>query len=1511
MTQVPVPFVKVAFKDQSTNAAYGGIRATLKDKRTSLRINLTQSPTDVDEFVDAEVKIGKKNLDINDDYNYEVFSISLGQNSIVKTRTSADDTVYPFEANKEYSIKLTVSVLKNNVKTYLNGYFTWEGAVAVESYSPFIFRDTDNSGPLDSFDDDDKNFCVLEHEKVEADSDVKMNCQIKKNPNHEEKRDPSYLSFSFDYNNAFSNNITVNVEKTTAVKHMPYSDNGLYTLPGADLRLVNGSAYTISVSAYYSEGNVFSKTVKNNLYVFKTPEITHVEAYGLGDYKTGAGAPPISTVANIHVKQGTINKLPSTDTVTFGFSQGGVEYYTATLKIDKGTPSTYGTNVVDTLMFAVEKAPVGQGDDVAGYINKNKDTWDNSNISPPEQNEDKSFSFDMVLTISYATLASDAFGPIAKSSVKRSDNYTSDITPIVSVYITDAWMAATNVDGDEVFQDVDLTDLVTKSGYDNAPLNGIVGWFKKNDFFNGTFDTTNGGLFSNLDVATTQFKYEISVNGGSWTTVNKIRQILGNGGDTTAQQNYIAVIASSAKTNADGKYANIPGPVGVRGSLQEPVYFMIPNDNNALFSENDTIKVRVSIHPAKGTTLPPATESNSRIIVNKIKQYIMSTDNSASEPTMTGSGTNAVLTIYTNADELADRNFAVATFSSSNLANTNRVMDNVSRWGGYPKDPNVIQDAVPSGTDLVLMRNLDSVYADGSPAMPPFSSFLSKGWYYDKSSAVGTKKHNWYLPVPAGLKVRDIKNFQLRCNLIDVDVDQGLGELPFYSFYTKQIQIPGAEYADATNWFRSVVTYSADNLPGGSFTGKYSLLANVDPNTSTSILPADAGYTPLNYSLAYNSRFPVKDKGTSSEQKLTLSGIQDEEIMYLVVSSNSVAAVHQEYFIENLYVQINDRVRNYQFLGDVVGVQGRFAIPLKNPSIRGVSNNVYYNVDYTIANPNNYSAISIKSSEYTIKIVDEPILENFKINSYDYKTINNDSESSFSFTCEFLDGAKTGIDGLHVHFKKNSNSDSMGVHLLAIPRAGTLSTDVHTVVIPADILAEWRNLEAADIYFVPYKTPKWKSTNDVPVLNWDEKFSIAINNVQVISMPVGINLVGGVYQSYSGTQLQWSNNLNEFVLLSDNATASYDLKFNDGGVSNNDIDSSAVLYYSYNIQNPNQWTTQQYNLELKTKVVTKNDSRSFYSEPVVVTFTYGNFDLSKSKAVARRGSNIDTLKVSFENTSFTEFFFGKIDELALVHAANLSSNPVDDGVKLLTCKDDLDNVHGAITSREYSTNTYDLSAMFDKSDELSLVPRAKVGINYREKRGAVNLYPRSESTYLGLESGARTRYVCAAKPSVSIVTRVNNEIRFCLDANGLEKEGFQSIIVSLIKEGDHTDEDAPEGSELVLSFESTNKRLRSYKVEENGVTSTTNSSDNLGINESHTLDSDVYFEEESIVNANGNSNNGNNANQFILATNTLDENDVSKLSIPATSSWASGEVTILVVVSTRIGTDIDYDTVVG
>jgi hypothetical protein len=293
-----------------------------------------------------------------------------------------------------------------------------------------------------------------------------------------------------------------------------------------------------------------------------------------------------------------------------------------------------------------------------------------------------------------------------------------------------------------------------------------------------------------------------------------------------------------------------------------------------------------------------------------------------------------------------------------------------------------------------------------------------------------------------------------------------------------------------------------------------------------------------------------------------------------------------------------------------------------------------------------------------------------------------------------------------------------------------------------------------------------------------------------------------------------------------------------------------------------------------------------------------------------------SLQTSGADTSSSESFNFRLLETGMFTGHNsfgqlnlrfnvVSADPESAAVNELTCS----STDAAIQAVGTTIHTYDLSTDYVKSDTLQLLARMEAGVDYTEKRGDDDAEDQdSEPTYLSLVPTARVAYACASKPSVEVVgTRGTYEnrkvINLKINANGLEREGVQSVILSLLKEGDHTVDGASEGSEIVLSFESSNARLRSYLVEENGATNTvTGSSDNLGPLEHHELlENDVDgFSGTALI----------NTNTFLLVMGTLDDNDESKLHLPVGSEWDDGDVTVLAVVSTRIGTDIDYDTVV-
>ena len=200
-------------------------------------------------------------------------------------------------------------------------------------------------------------------------------------------------------------------------------------------------------------------------------------------------------------------------------------------------------------------------------------------------------------------------------------------------------------------------------------------------------------------------------------------------------------------------------------------------------------------------------------------------------------------------------------------------------------------------------QNHPNVYADGSPPLVPVDALKSEqGWYYKKSDAVGNKKHNWYVEVPANMKFGEVKTMQLLCKIANLSPLQTVSELPFFGFYTK----PKGDGKDRSSWYRSRVTFTNDYGSGG-FGGKYSFSFKIDPTRE--YVPS-GDYAPVEFAQAPSSLLSL---GSSQ-----LSDIANEDILSIHVSSGSTAAITQEYFIHSLHMQLPTYTTSYVFNGNDV-----------------------------------------------------------------------------------------------------------------------------------------------------------------------------------------------------------------------------------------------------------------------------------------------------------------------------------------------------------------------------------------------------------------------------------------------------------------------------------------------------------------------------------------------------------------------------------------------------------------
>jgi hypothetical protein len=208
------------------------------------------------------------------------------------------------------------------------------------------------------------------------------------------------------------------------------------------------------------------------------------------------------------------------------------------------------------------------------------------------------------------------------------------------------------------------------------------------------------------------------------------------------------------------------------------------------------------------------------------------------------------------------------------------------------------------------VRNIASVYADGSPALVPDAALLTEqGWYYKKSAAAGNKKHNWYMPMPEGLKVKHLKSISLYAKMQTTDPLQRDNELPFFGVYTARL----GDGKDRASWYRSRITWSGDNN-NGNYQGKKVMRVKLDA-TREHINNGD--YSPLEYTLAYNTLF--------STDASSLADVGEEAVALLHISSSSSALAHQEYFVHSLKLQLEAHTHSYILDGANVDLEKRVA----------------------------------------------------------------------------------------------------------------------------------------------------------------------------------------------------------------------------------------------------------------------------------------------------------------------------------------------------------------------------------------------------------------------------------------------------------------------------------------------------------------------------------------------------------------------------------------------------------
>jgi len=544
-----------------------------------------------------------------------------------------------------------------------------------------------------------------------------------------------------------------------------------------------------------------------------------------------------------------------------------------------------------------------------------------------------------------------------------------------------------------------------------------------------------------------------------------------------------------------------------------------------------------------------------------------------------------------------------------------------------------------------------------------------------------------------------------------------------------------------------------------------------------------------------------------------------------------------------------------------------------------------YNVQYSIKNPNNNNAVvkGLVSATSTISTLNEPQLTDFTVSNFSSNSANNNGgEGNIMFDLTIQPYALDRIDGVHVCFTSDSNSN------IPLTKIGTftvnqvarkivlLSNNSNTLDSAFGSNLIWNHHTGATITFVAFRDKRVDSAvdeTDNPFATWTAP---AISNIPGIAKPSvsgPITLTGGVTNSSNNTVLNWVNDTS--------VAYSYTLTMAKGNATPVSVQYTTNANTASAILAIDTDSTSAYTLTLRK--VFQGES----SPADTITFNSVKVETSGMVISVLNPSNVGIITVSWVDPNITgtgSSFTNNVASLCLS----------DNGTRI--------NSSNSAPVIETSGGNYSISNAVGFTLQLRM--KVTANVMYSVNSGAL-----SKGSPVAVPLGYATSYTVSTIPNVSLSSATSTvliqgantpTLLLNLNANGLETEGFISLVVILTQDGTSS---KPEGSEVLLQFPhvptSSNPVLFPNTVGAAG-------SENANL---------VGGESSSVAPLNlvpigaGLSNNVGNYTLTIGSVNTSGENvgrySLSSLTFPDNSGFVNGQDSnIMAVLNSRRGTDI-------
>ena len=1088
-------FIRVDFynNDGEKNTSYYG---KLFDNRNhftcSIKTIVDGEPAD---FKDATLYVDS----FDKSTNSKIISVQVdGADTIVVKETTAtasfvSSDTFPFVNEDAYSLKMSVELFGPTVDDVqqppitLTGRFTYGSVTPSPTAYKFIYRETPDvfvSTPPP---------VITNRGDIQKGSSIKITAPmafVEKDP-----RRPKTVKVKFDVADLEAGD--TNAEGlSTFISEVVYLESGLYEFP--DNKLENGFQYKTTIQAVYDDGHKPYINVPELLSVFNPLTITNVLSYGLGLDGLAAGDSKISNIMDITMKTDESGVFTGVNTITFTLTQTGsnIVFYTFTVPVQTGINPVYNIDKNTNYVASPNLGSIVESSRAGGGI---------------------FYRFQVTAQRSYTRGTGADVYTVDKVSNSVTSDFVLDINSLGPVLVDNQWTTLGVVN-----RKVELDSQLLQAKWDLISEYGYLAKFSKNEFF-GTGIT--GGLFQDLDKdASTKFKVELSQDSGvTFALVKSLRMKQGAAASSATEDRtqWISLLDQTALTNDEGLYPNIPWTsTQALGPQQPPLYFIA----DCVAPSPTPIPGIFSLNGAK----TKYTDVNMTSVKHDSTITVATIPNKDGWTIKNSAGTKLNLRYYKNP------------VSGYVAANGQSPSENSKQT---PADSFTLEQA--SGLGLYAVFNQNA----GAKQYPVFVAYTTPTGTDDKTSLF--KSGVFYAPT-AGNPL----NSGLTLAFTGTDDGSFLPDITRRVKYTVNTDRSDIMVANANSYLTEFVnvlslqTLSTDSVSPVVSPGDFDFqLLETGMFTSH----ASTGLVSLKYN--EHSRLVLAVSIIASEATRP-NATQSNQIRVMSKVNTPTTGESRSYNISTKTLTVNvansdpaDKMTGVLFTSNLVSPDNSVVVP--NPgatnnfkfdrtSISKASlsaptgptdNECKFKIAYNVTDDNGGSDITgLQGPEIAVPLIDAPSRANYVISNFNYKTMNDHTESSFSFGAIFNSDNNTKIAGLKCYFNTTADftsSTSSKVLVKDVKRSEGLSggaDTVQSIVVNlntsfAAAFGNWSDLSVGYVEFVPYFNDN--DTVGSPIVREapDQQTRHGIYNVLPISA-TDATLEGGVVQA--ATTLNWT-----------------------------------------------------------------------------------------------------------------------------------------------------------------------------------------------------------------------------------------------------------------------------------------------------------------------------------------------------------------------------------------------------